>query len=291
MAHENDKQDETDDQRDHTTPDSERDPNESEQHDAPAGPIDLEPPDETEAKPVAAVPVEDVEHCPSCGAPMPERDAIVCLRCGYDLKSLRVTRTALGEVEVGEDDEDDAEKKPIAQSGRGRGDWWLPLVIGGVSGVILVIGYLSGALGLFPAIAATGSAEVPAVVPLGERFVGLLRFFVLSTILAGCGIAGLFLLAQTLDRPMGDLKLVAARVLGIVLTVRLVTFLSLPGPNWFEWMTEAVLQAAGFIGLSIFLFAIKPRDGAVMGGFALLTFVGIWLVGRITVWSIEGAIG
>ncbi len=252
-----------------------------------AKPIELEPADEPEAEPVATVPVEDVEHCPSCGAPMPESDAIVCLRCGYDLKRLEVTRIAVGQTEVDDDENDEQSDKPVSRPG--RGDHWLPLAMALISGGLLLVGYLSGTLGLFPAVAATGTEEAPAVVPMFERFIGVLRFVVLMALWSMCGLAGLFLLAQTLSRPMGDLMLASVRVLGIVVTIRLVSFLNVPGPRWVEWLSEAVLQAGAFIALSILLFALKPRDGAVMGGFALFAFVALWLFGRVMIWTIEGA--
>lgn len=244
----------------------------------PRKPLDLE-------EPVAEVPVDDVEHCPNCGAPMPEADALVCLQCGYDLKQLRITRTNVG-VEETDNAADDVHSKPLTRPG--RGNQWAGLVLAGVSGMVLLIGYLAGAEGLFPEIAAAADGAVE--VPWAARGIAVIQFIVLMALLCACGIAGLVLLGQMLQRPIGDLALAATRILGIVITIRLLTFLEVPGPRSLEWVVEGVLQAAAFVGLVIVLFALKPRNAMILGAFALSAFVALWVLARVTLWSIEGTL-
>lgn len=224
---------------------------------------------------------DEGERCPHCGAPMPA-DALVCLRCGYDLKELEVRRTRIEKPAV----VDTEIERQAAVSEPGRGDYWLPLAMAAVSGLVLIIGYLAGAAGLYPDFIGSQGAE--AVISLRTRIFAVLQFLVLVGIFGVCGLAGLFLVAQALQRPVGEMSLAAARMLGIVASIRLVTFLAMPGPRWVEWLSEAVLQAAAFVCLSILLYSLKPRDGGVMGIFALGSFVGLWICAKAMVWALEG---
>jgi len=49
---------------------------------------------------------DEPDVCPSCGAELPDRDATLCLACGFDLKENKRRRTKVGveEVEVGPGD-------------------------------------------------------------------------------------------------------------------------------------------------------------------------------------------
>lgn len=230
---------------------------------------------------------ESAERCPNCGAPMPA-DALVCLRCGYDLKSLEAKRTRIEKPQE-VDEEAEAEKSgPVSRPG--RGDLWLPLAMAAISGAALIIGYLVGAHGLYPGIVATTPQGQEVAISIGQRFLAVLQFLVLIGMMGVCGLAGLFLVAQAMQRPVGDMPLAVARMLGIVTAIRLVTFLQMPGPRWVEWLTESVIQAAAFIGLSILLYTLKPRNGAMMGVFALAALVALWLFARAMVWALEGGV-
>jgi hypothetical protein len=45
---------------------------------------------------------DEPDRCPSCGAELPDRDATLCLQCGFDLKENRRLRTKVGVEEVEE---------------------------------------------------------------------------------------------------------------------------------------------------------------------------------------------
>src|SRR5687768_17541375 len=81
--------------------------------------------------------VKELDVCPNCGASMRGTDALVCLRCGFDLKTMRVVKT-----EVGEAVEPVAEAPPLVRPG--MGDLWLPAVIAAACGGFLLICYMAG---------------------------------------------------------------------------------------------------------------------------------------------------
>lgn len=262
-----------------------------ERHDADA-PFELEPIEDSPLREGApaqkenrGVPLEEQFTCPNCNALMPDEDALVCLRCGFDIKSLNVQRTRIEKPAEVDEDEDEADEEelgtetPICQPG--RGDLWLPTMVGGLSAALLVAGYLAGAPGLYPELRATEPPALPA--GFMDRLTGIVSFTIIIALLTGCGLAGLWMLKMSLSRPLGDVKLAAARIAAIVVAIRLVTFINLGEHRQTEFMAESVLQAALFIGLSIVVFAIKPRTALMLGGFALITYLTIWITARLIV--------
>src|SRR5690606_27958849 len=111
------------------------------------------------------------------------------------------------------------------------------------------------------------------VVPWGVRFVEVLRNLVLLAFWTGCGLAGLFGLSLMFERPLGDARIAMVRMASIMASVRLATFLSMPGPRWVEWMTEAIVQAAGFVLLSMLLFRLPLRNAGVLALWTLMTIL------------------
>ncbi|MHC4274449.1 MAG: hypothetical protein ACYSUR_12390, partial [Planctomycetota bacterium] len=150
---------------------------------APKAPV---PPPSEEPPAVAALDV-----CPNCGSPLGGVDIVVCLRCGFDMKSLKVIETdTKGKVAAKPDEEE-----PPVLSEPGTGDYWLPwaMAAGGLG--LLAIGYLWGAGGLFPGEEAVG---------FGVRAVGLLKMLVKTAVLALAGFGGLFVLAHMVSAQLGD---------------------------------------------------------------------------------------
>lgn len=273
--------------RDHISPDPDA-------H-APAeqGPLPLEEPDEAagqsqhrsgsdEADRRAERPAgHGDEYCPNCMAPLHERGALVCLRCGFDLKTLKVAKTRIAKpVEVDEDEDDEAEAQPICRSGLGNER--LPLIVAGVSGLLLLIGHLAGFAALFPPAVVREAGDEPIV--FVQRILEIGRELVRIGVWTACAVAGLLMLAATVERKAGDLTLAAARLLSIVVTVRLVTFLHMPGPYWVEWTLEAILQAVLFIGLALAFFRLTPRNAALLGGFTFIVLISAWIIAYAIVW-------
>jgi hypothetical protein len=244
-------------------------------------------PGRAEALPIeSAEPDGESEPCPQCGAPMRSND-LVCIRCGYDLAHLEQKKTKVEPVEEVESAlEEEAERGVLIR--RTRFDLWLPATMAIVSGVILMIGYLAAAHGLYPRLAAeiVAAMEEGRAVPRitwGMRLEAVGRFVVLVGLLTGCGMAGLFLLAQALQRALGELGIAALRMLGIVTTMRLVTFIDL---RWqqAEFLLEAALQAAAFVALCMALYNLKPRDAGMLGVFALMALLALWISARAIIW-------
>jgi hypothetical protein len=226
-----------------------------------------------------------LDVCPSCGAPMRGPDTLVCVRCGFDLKTMKKVGTATGAVEVSSE-ELSPEGDTISRSG--RGDLWLPLGMAAVSAAILLIAYVSGAHGLFPSLKAVASSQGLAMadVPFLTRIFGLLRFIVVTCMTAACGVAALMFMAHLLGQKLGDLRLTVVRMLAIATTVqlaRLIDFSSVP----LEWIVETVLQIAAFVGFSLLLLHLKPKDALTLAGATVLSFVALWLCGAMIVWAMS----
>ena len=246
-------------------------------------PIDIEP---AASKSSSTSHAKHLDICPSCGANMPGPNELVCLRCGFDLKTMKMVKTRTGEVEV---DEAEASEAAAASGGvlisaAGKGDLWLPGAMAGISTLILIIAFLSGSHGLF-----RDDQIVNGVVKGGDRFMGLLKFVVLAGMWTGCGVAALAFVAHLLGMKLGDLKLAAVRCVGIVTTMSLVMLLDFTSRP-LEWIVEAVGMIGVFSALSLALFNLKPRDLATFAGSALIMFLLMWLGGSVIVWATTSAL-
>jgi hypothetical protein len=219
--------------------------------------------------------IQSLDVCPNCGSPMPDAKTLVCLRCGFDMKRLEVIKTKTGETTI-EDPKDKPEKAPpLCRAG--RGDLWLPGVLAAIAVTLLLLGYLAGATSLFPRATADP-------VPMGMRFTGLLRSGLLILIWALCGIGGLTFLGRLLERPFGDLKLAAIRMIGITAVMRLMMYVHI-GPPLVDWPLQAVLQAAVFYVLLLALFGLTVRDAATTLLATLISFVMLWIAALAVNWA------
>jgi hypothetical protein len=218
--------------------------------------------------------------CPNCGAERDDEHELLCLRCGFNMVTLKVEKTKTGDAtEVEEEDAEEEAKQVPPVCRPGRGNLRLPIVIGAVSLFVLLIGYLAGAEGLFnPELLVTADDGTKSM-PFPKRLKGLLEFVALVICWGGASMVGLLVLAALTDTKLGDLRLAVVRVVGIVLAMRLVTlFVDVPSPRW-EFLMELPLQAGIFFGLSLVLFELKPRDTGI---YALVTLAGIillWVLG------------
>ncbi len=231
--------------------------------------------------------VKALDVCPNCGANM-ATGVVVCLRCGYDLKSLKVLKTVSGgtveatEPEEAEEAEEAEAQPPLCEAG--RGDLWLPASVAIVCGLLLAIGYLMGADGLYPATGEAGE-RVAATPGFGARFVDLIQFLCLMAILAACGFGALAVLARLLERALGDLKLASVRIVGAVTAARLVTFVDIAVPS-LEWVVEGLLQMVVFFLLARFLLRLTARDGLVLTVVTVVMFVAVWLGAWLVTWAV-----
>ena len=205
--------------------------------------------------------VKSLDICPNCGKSMGKARNLICLNCGFDLKTMKVIETKTGETTLEEIEAQDKKPKPVSR--RGRGDLWLPGGLAGFSMAVLLIGYAIGAAGLLP---------VDSV----GRIRGLFEEMGLLVIWAACGLGGLYCFARLQERPMGRWQRAAMRIAGITCTMRLATFLDIT--RVLEWPLEAILQIAIAASLSIFFFRIKPRDAGMLIIIAILIFLILYLL-------------
>ncbi len=231
--------------------------------------------------------VKTLDVCPNCGASMRGTDQLVCIRCGFDLKTMRAVETKVGEIDAAEVQAAAEATQPLIRPG--NGDFWLPTVLACAGGLMLLVGYFAKLPGLFPIAAAKAAADKQAVViTFLDSVQGVLRAAVLVGVFTACGMGALMFLASMLGRKTGktvdDLKLGAMRLLSMVLITRLVTIISLP-PAGLEWIVETIVQLIVFWGLSISLFRLKPRDAATFTGAAVLMIIVIWAAAWSVIWA------
>ena len=219
--------------------------------------------------------VRELDICPNCGAPMREGNRLVCLRCGFDLKTLQVLKTETGEQAEQEDEEEDEPPEPLSLPG--RGNYLLPGIMAGLSVLLISIGYLANADSLFNLKSADGVPIDPAAADRFGQWGVYLAYLVLGSL---CALAGLFIVARLNERAFGDWRLGILRSIGIIATMLLAKFLDLGG-GFFELSVEWILHGGIFVGLSMFFFRLTPRDAATAGLTALLAALAFWALAAI----------
>lgn len=221
--------------------------------------------------------VKGLDVCPNCGSTMRDSGMLVCMRCGFDLKTLKVLKTTTGEITEEELEEDDEEEVKIPLSLPGRGDLKVPLIVLAACAILITIGYLVGADGLFSLKDQNGASITPDA---GERFAAWGFYLALLILGTGCGLIGLFTVSKLNEVPFGDLKLASSRMAAITATMWLVKYLSL-GKGFFENAVEWILHAGIFVGLSMLFFKLIPRDAAIAGIASLIVAFIFWLIATI----------
>ncbi len=231
------------------------------------------------ASPSSATPREKSVHaldiCPNCGAPMRGRDSLVCLRCGYDLKTMRVVKTKTGETTVADEpDEPDEPAPPLAQPG---GPGWLPTALLAAGLFVMAVATLAGWRGLFPA------AE--EAIPFGERLQGLVRLPVVLAVWTTCVMTGLTVVAWLNQRALGDLPLALGRAAGISAVAMTVMLLRLPW-RFGEVAAECVAATIAILALTFLVFRLTPRDAGKTALFALVAFIVVVVGARLVIWAV-----
>jgi ribosomal protein L37E len=223
--------------------------------------------------------ISKLDVCPNCGADMPDIRTVVCMRCGFDLKKLRVIKTVTG-AKAEKDEDEPGEAPPLCRPL--PGDPWVPAAVAGVALVLLVVGHLAGARGLFVTpVAEDGTAEAIAG---GVRFTTLMRSLVLLATWTACGVAALATLARMIEVRFGDATLALLRSLAVVTVMRLVAFLDF-GTRSVEWTVEAAGQAAlAFLALLV-LFRLSPRNAGLALGAGLVAFLVLWIGAVAITWA------
>jgi hypothetical protein len=242
----------------------------------------------------APLPVESLDACPNCGSPMRGKEALVCMRCGYDIKHLKVIETETekeepakaaprkGKAAAARDEAD--EQRPLTR--RGLGGVRFPLALAAIGTTALTIGYLLGFRGLFPPtdVMTTEGEQLPPIA-WSARFLELGRFPVLAGIWTLCGLGALFAGSWMFGRPLGDLRVAAARMLGIIVLVFCAQFIPIQD-KVLSFAAEAAMSLLAFFLLSMLFFRLKPRDAGTVMAMAIVSFVVLYLGAQLLTWAV-----
>ncbi len=218
--------------------------------------------------------IRALDVCPNCGSPLGGIDAVVCLRCGFDLKTLKVIKVVTGEAAAPEAEAEE-EEEPELLTEPGRGELWLPGSLAAGALGLLSVCYLAGWGGLFGAEETAG---------FGVRVAGLVKMATRTATWTLAGVGGLYVLAHMLTARLGDVKLAATRVLAIVGVVSLAALISIPSQA-LEWSVQLALQAGGFVGLSMAFFGLNVRDASTLLGVAFMSVVALVLISAAVLWA------
>lgn len=240
--------------------------------------------------PLSMRPIKDLDVCPNCGASMGNTGEVLCMRCGFDLKTMKQVKVQTGVVEVpaegvvtGPDGTVIDQRKPMVEPG--MGNLTAPLGIAAAVGAAMLIAYMLGVRALFPPVVnAQGEVVVNAPITIGMRFLGVLEMIVSVAMLTACGLGALRFLSFLLSQRIGDWKLAAARMLGIVAILQIALFINMSTYSY-ERMTEFIVQGAIFSGLSIVFLRVKPKDAPTLLGslvcLYLIVWFGSWVISRL----------
>ena len=238
------------------------------------GPLDLEEPEP------AASHAETLDVCPNCGAPMEGIDTLVCLRCGFDLKTLRVIESAVVESEVDEEEDESARAEPLVKPM--LADPLMPSLLAVLSIGTIAVALLAGLEALFPAFdpETADTLKVPWRMRLDEA----LRLPVFIGIWVACGFSALLVGGWLFGRPLGDASLAALRMLAVVSIAHLAVFFDITNPNM-ELFLEALLHGIAFFLLIMVLYRLKPRDTATVLGVMVVMYVLLSVLSRVVAWA------
>jgi len=233
-------------------------------------------------------PQRSLDICPNCTADIDETMQMVCMNCGYNLRTMKVERTVAGVEERDPDEELDehgrVKRPPLSPPG--RGGTVLPLVIASGCAIALLAGLLAGHHGLFAAYVNAQDAE-PASVVVGwaTRFTGMLRYVVNTGTWAGVVLASLWLFARVMEQPLGEANLVLARAVGMACAMKLASLVPVT-TQAIRFPLEMGGHFAILFGLAMAFLKMSPKTA---GFFTLMTIIVMmitYLASTLIVWSI-----
>lgn len=236
---------------------------------------DDDPPASPDPRPASP---RDLDVCGNCGAPMTGPDSLVCMRCGYDMKQMKVIEVETSHEEIDPDADADTDAAPPALARAGRGDQWLPAAIAAGALVLMLIAHLAGLRGLF-------DVDPEATVSFGVRLAGCGKVLVFAALATASGIGGLVTLAAILGTSLGDVRLAVLRIAAIASAMQIVMVLNL-SPAFIDWVTQALLASGIIVGLTMLLFSMTVRDAVTFALSGLGAFLLLWLIGAGTTWVV-----
>lgn len=215
--------------------------------------------------------------CPSCSAPMPGAGDLVCIRCGFDQRTLETidTKESVTETAADEDDQPAMPGKPIAA--RSALDPWLGLAVFVAAVGLLTSAHAMGWRGVTPRADVAGGYEA---VTIGTVIMAGLKRIALTVIWSICGVGGLIVAAHILTRPITSLTTAWSRMLAVVGVGMLARLIWLP--QWAEGAVELVVGLGLATAAMVVLFRLAPRNAGIVLvtglGFAIILHVSSWMV-------------
>lgn len=161
--------------------------------------------------------------------------------------------------------------RPLVKSN--RVEW--PLAVAGCAAALYAAGCLAGQSGLLQrVIMVKSAAQQAAEASFLERTVVMLQGFVLILVGAGCLTAGAYFLHLLERRPLGDLRVLGARMLAIVALSLLIKMVAIPEVvGWSKPFFDALAPLAVMWLLMIPTFRLSMRESGIVVGAAMLTMI------------------
>ncbi len=237
-------------------------------------------------------------NCPNCGKPLPGDDSVVCVSCGYDLRSVQIRPTIIQSAEVraaGTGQKSDTESRQdlgIDPSSlpllRPFPNWRVCVGVAAACAIVMIAAYLAGYGGLFPTdegrfADATGAFTADAPIA-AARLMGVAKFLLFRLVLLGCGLLALNVHSHLRGIPTGSLRGVAAAMAAVVSVAGLMMLLSMSN-RAFEHFVEIVGQGALAVLVMLGLFRLKPTEALLVIGIGLLVVVFAVLGAHVIVWA------
>ncbi len=204
------------------------------------------------------------DRCPKCGAEMSSPDAVVCVKCGYDMRSNKPAKTEVGAAKDG-DEGDEAPAEATIFIEEDHIGWKIPLVIG--------------------AAALVSAATLAGVQAEGGWLRAVVRVLLYGPLQIGLGVGAVAITARLLEERVGRLELALGRM---TLAIGLFYLFFMIGQTMnlhpaVQWMIGAGLGGAAYFLVVWLMFAIWPAVALMLAG----VHFALWLVLKGTVVLID----
>lgn len=232
-----------------------------------AGKVNLKP--SLAAEPLIKL-VENMP-CPKCNADMPH-DAVVCMKCGYDMTVGRARQTNVGPaVEV-------AAPAPAGANDFSKPGKLEPLALT-IIGALLLAGAMFFA-GWFAPASATSAARAARV--------GLTALE--AAIHTGTGLVAVAAVAVLLRQPLGRADFAAARVFVAFTAFLALTRYTYDNPDASTMVKGGIVfvqwvgAMAAYWAIVMVLFWKKPNEAGLLGGIHFILYVGLSAIISAQAW-------
>lgn len=220
---------------------------------------DPDPPLTPSPRDAGSLLVSRPEKCPNCGQVLPADDSVVCIHCGYDLRTVVIRTT-----KIEEPIEAPPEALPLT---RERIPTQVTGITAAVAATIVVIAYFAGYSGLFARqeglfLNAEGKFAA-ASPPAGIRMHAVISFLAIRSILVLAGLGALRIHSHLKAVPVGSLPKAAVHLAAISAVGGLFLLISFSHPG-LESAAELVAQGSVAVLGLLLLFRLAVMDALLM---------------------------